>query len=382
MAHWIFSIFLTISLLLTCIILCIAIYIKRSFNYWKNKGIPFLEPSLPFGNIGAIFLAKESIGSSAAKIYNELKKRNHDFGGYFILNNPVFMPVEPELVKRILVKDFPYFEERGSHYDEKVDPLSGHLFSVRNPKWYKLRMTFSPLFTQMKIKNMFPTMVSSTEELRKVLEVPSRTGESIDIKEILARFGTDVISLCAFGLECNSLKNPDAELRKTGESFFKGTFRNSLVFTCALICPIILKVLKIPICDPKAAKYFLEAMKYNMETREKFKIEKNDMFDLLIKLKNNGTIDKESKDVQDSKKEINFPIDFIEIAAQCFIFFLGGFETSSSTMCFALYEIIDNEQIQEKLRAEIKRVLQKYDGEITYEAVMEMTYLEKVIQGK
>ena len=42
----------------------------------------------------------------------------------------------------------------------------------------------------------------------------------IDVKDYIARFTTDVISSCAFGLETNALANPNNEMRKlfTGES--------------------------------------------------------------------------------------------------------------------------------------------------------------------
>jgi hypothetical protein len=70
------------------------------------------------------------------------------------------------------------------------------------------------------------------------------------------------------------------------------------------------------------------------------------------------------------------------LAAQAFIFFLGGFETSSSTMTFCLYELSLHQDIQDRLREEIDVVLQKYDGRLTYEGIQEMGYLDKVVSGK
>lgn len=71
-----------------------------------------------------------------------------------------------------------------------------------------------------------------------------------------------------------------------------------------------------------------------------------------------------------------------EIAAQCFLFFLAGFETSSTTMTFALFELSIQSEIQEKVRKELLDVLTKYDDKICYEAIKELHYMQQVIDGK
>lgn len=72
----------------------------------------------------------------------------------------------------------------------------------------------------------------------------------------------------------------------------------------------------------------------------------------------------------------------MEAAAQALVFYVGGFETSSTTMQFALYELALNPDIQEKTREEILKVLAEYDGKITYESIYKMNYLGHVIDGK
>lgn len=60
---------------------------------------------------------------------------------------------------------------------------------------------------------------------------------------------------------------------------------------------------------------------------------------------------------------------------------LIGFETSSTTLSFCMYELAKNREIQEKVHEEIDSILAKHGGQITYEAVAEMTYLENCIDG-
>jgi hypothetical protein len=51
-------------------------------------------------------------------------------------------------------------------------------------------------------------------------------------------------------------------------------------------------------------------------------------------------------------------------------------------MTFCLYQLALNPVIQERLRAEIDTVLQKHGGNITYESIFEMEYLDNIVQGK
>jgi cytochrome P450 family 6 len=51
-------------------------------------------------------------------------------------------------------------------------------------------------------------------------------------------------------------------------------------------------------------------------------------------------------------------------------------------MTFCLYELTLNPDIQERLRNEIDTVLKRHGGNITYESVFEMEYLDKVVSGK
>ena len=70
------------------------------------------------------------------------------------------------------------------------------------------------------------------------------------------------------------------------------------------------------------------------------------------------------------------------LTAQVFIFFIAGFETSSSTISNALYELAFNQPVQNKLRNEINEELQKTDGKLTYESIKNMKYMHKVFSGK
>lgn len=67
------------------------------------------------------------------------------------------------------------------------------------------------------------------------------------------------------------------------------------------------------------------------------------------------------------------------MAGYALTLFVEGYETSSSVLAFAIYEMARNPDIQERLYEEIMDVLAKHNGEFTFDALQEMEYLDNVI---
>lgn len=64
------------------------------------------------------------------------------------------------------------------------------------------------------------------------------------------------------------------------------------------------------------------------------------------------------------------------------MFFSAGFETSSTAMTNALYEMALNQKIQDRLREEINKKYTEYgDNLMKYENIKKMEYLNKVFRG-
>ena len=68
----------------------------------------------------------------------------------------------------------------------------------------------------------------------------------------------------------------------------------------------------------------------------------------------------------------------MEGVAQAYVFFIAGFETTSSTITYCLYELACNPHIQDKVVDDIDAALEKFGG-LTYDSLQEMTYLQKVV---
>jgi len=51
-------------------------------------------------------------------------------------------------------------------------------------------------------------------------------------------------------------------------------------------------------------------------------------------------------------------------------------------MSYALYELALHPEIQNRLRAEIMQVLNRHNGQLTYDGIQEMAYLDMVVSGE
>lgn len=374
------SILYTLAALIIIAIALGIVYFKYvAFTYWKKRGIPYQTPSIPLGNIGNSLIGKQSLGEVLLNLYREFKAQGHKESGVYFLNSPIYMPLDPDIIKHILMKDFQHFVDRGVYYDEVHEPLTAHLFALEGVKWKNLRAKLSPTFTSGKMKMMFQTLVDCSDGLKEVCDKAAENQEILDIKDILARFTTDIIGSCAFGLECNSLKNPDAEFRKMGRRIFELSAWEAAKTFIGLSFPSFARLIRIRMFDENASNFFMDAVKHTIDYRERNNMKRNDFLQLLIQLKNQGRLEDDENCV--NEKSIGTNITMNEAAAQAFVFFLAGFETSSTTMTFCLFELATNPDIQDKLREEVKQVLKETSGKLTYEGIMKMSYMDKVIQG-
>lgn len=349
------------------IIVCVLSYVAYKFyqlqTYWKSRGVPYVQPKFLVGNMSET--ASKPFFMHYRDVYDKLKGKAPFVGFYFFLR-PLAFITDLDLVKNILIKDFNNFVDRGMYTNEKDDPLSGHLFSLDGDRWRVMRHKLSTTFTSGKMRLMYPTVLDVSNQLTVVLS-EAVAGESsvVEIKELLSRYTTDVIGRCAFGIDCNSLKDPNAEFLLRGRQIFSDHRHHTLIEAMMFTFPDFCRKLGFKFTPEYLEKFFMGVVRETVEYREKNNVVKNDFMNILMELRKN--------------KETALTIE--EIAAQCFLFFAAGFETSSSTMGFCLFELALNQDVQEKARSEIIDVLKKYNGVLTYECMKEMRYLEQCVKG-
>jgi cytochrome P450 len=75
-------------------------------------------------------------------------------------------------------------------------------------------------------------------------------------------------------------------------------------------------------------------------------------------------------------------LDDEDILSQALLFFLAGFDTASTLLCFVSHQLATHPDVQKCLQEEIDKTLQEHGGKFTYEAVHSMKYLDMVVSGE
>ncbi|XP_005184401.2 probable cytochrome P450 6a13 [Musca domestica] len=369
-------IFLSLLLLAT---LALWLWVREHYSYWEKRNVPHEKP-LPFiGNmrgLGRQYHWKDI----NERIYKKFKNTTPIAGFYTFTTRAAFV-MDLDVVKDIMIKQFQSFTDRGLFHNERDDPLTANLLFLDGERWRVLRHKVSPVFTTGKMKFMFPTVVQVGERLEPACLkfINSEDGSGIvEAKDLCARYTTDVIGTCAFGIECNSLIDPQAEFRKMGRSIFEKPRHNGVIQGLMFTQPKLAQKLRMKTFSDDVAEFFMTAVKETVEYRQKNKIRRNDFMDMLIEMKEErDRLLSEGQSVDEG--DVSGGLTLEQLAAQAMVFFLAGFDTSSTTISFCLYELALNQEVQDKVRQEILEVLGNNNNQLTYESLKDMKYLDMVI---
>ncbi|XP_014276022.3 probable cytochrome P450 6a14 [Halyomorpha halys] len=371
-----------IDILIAISTLCLLLYykIKSIYTYFEKRNIKYVKPKFLLGSEPDGPLMKIHIAESWDRVYKKLE--NEKYGGFYHSILPMLMIRDPEYINDILKTSFEHFPDRIFHVDGKTNPLDQHLFFIRGNKWRYLRSKLSPLFSQVKLKWMYEEIENCANIFVECMKEIA-DGKDVDMKELLARCTTDVISSCAFGVEPQSLKDPNSEFRQIGKDFFDPNKINMLLTFFRIVIPRILLWFKIKTVTTRIRKFFLTTTENILHQRRSTGLVRKDFVHLLLELKEKGSVQIDTKETEKNKTHDESTKENIELtdtllAAQSFVFFIAGFETTSTTLHYTLYMLAKHKDIQDKARKEVQEVKAKY-GQFTFDSLKELKFLNNVI---
>jgi cytochrome P450 family 6 len=97
------------------------------------------------------------------------------------------------------------------------------------------------------------------------------SGSPVEVKDMMARFSTDVIASCAFGINSNSLKDPDTEFWSYLRSVTDYSVQKGLAMLMAFFAPYLGSLFRLKFLEEKTEGYIKKTVwstvEYRSETR-------------------------------------------------------------------------------------------------------------------
>jgi cytochrome P450 len=383
---------LTFFGLVVGLVYLIQLYLSGNNSYWPKKGVAFVKPE-EAATMFELMTKKKSVVGMEHEYYKKLKSLGVKFGGIMEFRNPLLFVVDLDLAKRILVKDFDHFADRRVLNFEREPVLNNMLSCLEGQQWKDVRSTLSPTFTTGKIKRMFKHFNNCGKNLHEYVktkpELTEGSGEyKIIAQDVVNRFTVDVIGATAFGMETNALKDPDSIFYKMARRSMDITATKFINGFFIFLLPKLAQLLGLRFIDVGAMDFFASILTKALKEREVSKEKRDDFLQLMIEARKGelkmdeselDTFEKDAEIKSQSKSKTQLT-DELAIS-QCVLFFMVGFDTVGSLVGFATYLMAIHQDMQEKLFDEVEKYIDQNTGEIEYDDVGKMEYLDKFISG-
>ncbi|XP_077483043.1 cytochrome P450 3A24-like isoform X2 [Amblyomma americanum] len=360
------------------------LYAGRNRNYWKSQNVIHEPFSLLFGPASG-FLFKP--------VHAVDQKRYAKMGrvfGYFEGDKPALMVGEPDLVKLVLVKDFPALCNR--RLIDFFDPILDNMMSTAPVElWRKIRPSTSPAFSTGKLRRMNSLIQECAMVTSDHLKKAAEQMKNMDMKEFYGHYALDVIASCAFGTKLDSYTDAANQFVTTAKKAFSGGI--SLAVVIFVLCPGLGKMLKVKLLKPEPFHYFKEVCVAIIQERKRKRIRREDFLQLMMDAQEGNLADgaetapgNESAEIFNLESEVKNDATFVaralsedEALAQCVLFFLAGHDGTSSVLACAARLLALNPEAQATLRAEADECFATHGRDPSLDAISRLPYLHCVV---
>jgi cytochrome P450 len=386
-----------IGFLLTLLTYYIFKYYDEAASY-KKKGIIYM------GNGMYKVLHKTIKGLSQTDYSNEQYWKIKNFKKRFAVgsdfSSTTFFIADVTLIRDICIKKFDHFVDRRILIT-KTEPLVGRmLMALKGDDWKNLRSKLSHAFTTGKVRNMFSRFDNSAKQMINYLQnqLSSSSNGIVDLENAYSKLTMDSIASVAFGIDSKAFDEVEPSTFEQMGKKLPGSLNVSAIIKLITfsISPRLSEYLGFSFMSVEAQAFFADVVKDIIKQREQSGERRNDFLQLMLDARegklqiDEGRLDSYEADAmiklpkkrETNKKTITLELDDDDIVAQSILFIAGGYDTVLSLHLFLAYNLAIHQDVQQKLYEELTTAIGKNDGEITFDLINGLEYLDMFVNGK
>ncbi|RUS72065.1 hypothetical protein EGW08_020180 [Elysia chlorotica] len=297
--------------------------------------------------------------------------------GWNDFKTPTIVLRDLDLIKDVCVKHFGNFTDRRDLVRFEP-PFDQNLLTIFGDHWKRVRSAVSPTFTSGRLKKMSRHIERNAKLFQRLLRRKQESIEDIELKEMMSRVTMDTIASTGFGLDIDTVNQPDNDFFKHAQAFINP---NIGLFLVSMVVPLLGKLLSsvgVKFISQKSSDFFKNVVEAALRERKESENagQFNDFLDLVINAE-----EKEEGDT-DEKAKVMRSLSHDEILGQALLFILAGYDTVSSVLAFTLFLLALHPEHQRRVQEELDSKFGDTDLEDwvpDYEGVQSLPYLDQCI---
>ena len=171
------------------------------------------------------------------------------------MGNKTLVVNDARVARELSTKELHKFPIRNTKLNQGRTNIRKSLFFMEaNEDWKRIRSIVTPAFTSGKLKRMLTPIERIAANFIEHLRAEARSGGTFDLKKYIGGFAMDVIASCAYGIEIDSVSQPDHPVVVNAKRILNVDI--SFSFLGCLFFPSLAKWLGLEPFDKKAVDYF------------------------------------------------------------------------------------------------------------------------------